>query len=60
MNADGSTGEPQRLLQGAYGRLRDVFIGPDDNVWILTNNTARGTPRDGDDRLVKLPQSLTG
>jgi glucose/arabinose dehydrogenase len=60
VNGDGSTGEPQRLLQGAYGRLRDVFVGPDGNVWILTNNTARGTPRDGDDRIVKLPQSLTG
>jgi glucose/arabinose dehydrogenase len=60
VNADGSTGDPQRLLEGTYGRLRDVFIGPDGNVWILTNNTARGTPRDGDDRLVKLPQSVTG
>jgi len=60
VNADGSTGEPQRLLDGQYGRLRDVFIGPDGNVWIITNNTARGEPRDGDDRIVKLPQSVTG
>lgn len=60
VNGDGSTGEPQRLLQGDYGRLRDVFVGPDGNVWVITNNTARGTPRDGDDRVVRLPQSATG
>ncbi len=60
VNADGSTGEPQRLLRGDYGRLRDVLTGPDGNVWIVTNNTSRGTPKPGDDRIVRLPQSLTG
>jgi len=29
-------------------------------VWVITNNTSRGQVRDGDDRVVKLPQSLTG
>jgi len=60
VNADGSTGEPQRLLRGDYGRLRDVLVGPDGNLWIVTNNTSRGTPKPGDDRVVRLPQSLTG
>jgi glucose/arabinose dehydrogenase len=60
VNADGGTGEPQRLLEGEYGRLRDVFVGPDGNVWVVTNNTSRGDGRDGDDRVVRLPQSLTG
>ncbi len=60
VNADGSTGEPQRLLNEDYGRLRDVLTGPDGNVWVVTNNTARGTPKPGDDRIVRLPQSLTG
>ena len=60
VSADGTTGEPQRLLQGTYGRLRDVLVGPDGNVWIVTNNTSRGTVRDGDDRIVRLPESLTG
>jgi glucose/arabinose dehydrogenase len=60
VNADGGTGEPQRLLEGQYGRLRDVFVGPDGNVWVVTNNTSRGDGRDGDDRVVRLPQSLTG
>lgn len=57
---DGTTGEPQRLLQGTYGRLRDVLVGPDGNVWVVTNNTSRGTLSDGDDRIVRLPESLTG
>ena len=56
----GSTGEPQKLLDGQYGRLRDVFVGPDGNVWVITNNTSRGQPKPGDDRVVRLPQSLTG
>ncbi len=60
VGADGSTEEPQRLLQGDYGRLRDVLVGPDGNVWVVTNNTSRGTPRPGDDRIVRLPRSLTG
>ncbi|HEU4997928.1 MAG TPA: PQQ-dependent sugar dehydrogenase [Lapillicoccus sp.] len=60
VGANGSTGEPQKLLDGDYGRLRDVFVGPDGNLWVITNNTGRGQPRDGDDRIVKLPQSLTG
>ena len=56
----GSTGEPEKLLDGQFGRLRDVFVGPDGNVWVITNNTSRGRVRDGDDRVVKLPQSITG
>ncbi len=60
VNGDGSTGEPVKLLDGDYGRLRDVFVGPDGNVWVITNNTARGQVRDGDDRVVALPQSITG
>lgn len=58
--ADGSTGEPQRLLQGEFGRLRDVLVGPDGDIWVVTNNTSRGTPRAGDDRIVRLPRALTG
>jgi glucose/arabinose dehydrogenase len=51
----GVTGQPQRLLHGAYGRLRDVVVGPDGRLWVLTNNTARGTPRPGDDKLIVIP-----
>lgn len=42
-------------LEGRLGRLRDVVVGPDGALWVLTQNTdGRGTPRDGDDRLVRL------
>jgi len=38
------------------GRLRDVIAAPDGTLWILTNNTdGRGSPRPGDDILMRLP-----
>lgn len=37
-----------------FGRLRDVVEGPDGTLWMLTNNTARGTPREGDDKLLQV------
>lgn len=52
-----TTGEPQALLQGTYGRLRTVERGPDGRLWIITSNTFRGDERDGDDRIVILPAS---
>lgn len=56
--AEGRVGTPEPLLVGDLGRLRDVVLGPDGrSLYVLTNNTARGTPRSGDDRLVRLPLS---
>lgn len=54
--ADGApAGEPERLLHDGLGRLREVTVGPDGALWVLTNNTdGRGDPRDGDDRLVRM------
>lgn len=41
------------LLEGV-GRLRDVYILGDD-IYVITNNTdGRGTPKDGDDRLLRI------
>lgn len=38
-----------------FGRIRDVVAGPDGGIWVLTNNTdGRGSPRDGDDRLLRI------
>lgn len=52
---DGTVGSPERLLQGEYGRLRSVVNGPDDSLWVLTNNTSRGDPASGDDKLLSVP-----
>ena len=48
-------GEPVRLFEGRFGRIRDVVAAPDGALWMLTNNTSRGDPRDDDDRLVRVP-----
>ena len=50
--SDGKAGTPERLLQGEYGRIRDLrFV--DDRVLVLTNNGKT-------DRLLSLPLSDLG
>jgi glucose/arabinose dehydrogenase len=49
------TGPPRALLHDDYGRLRAVVASPTGGLWLLTNNTARGNPRPGDDKLVEIP-----
>lgn len=40
---------------GELGRVRQVRVGPDGHLWILTNNRdGRGRPRPGDDRLLRV------
>lgn len=40
---------------GEYGRIRDVAIGSDGQLWFLTNNTdGRGEPGPDDDRIVRV------
>lgn len=40
---------------GRYGRLRDVIVGPDGSLYVLTSNRdGRGTVRKGDDKILKL------
>lgn len=42
-------------LVGRHGRLRDVVVGPDGDLWVLTNNTdGRGEPRPDDDRILRF------
>lgn len=46
---------PRRLLRGRYGRLRTVVRAPGGALWISTSNRdGRGSPRRGDDRIVRL------
>lgn len=59
VSAGRADGAPEAVLTGE-GRLRDVALGPDGALWVLTNNTdGRGAPRDGDDRLLRLPLAAT-
>ena len=45
----------ERLLQGQYGRLRDVVEGPDGALYLATSNRdGRGSPRPTDDRLLRI------
>ncbi|MUN07664.1 PQQ-dependent sugar dehydrogenase [Agromyces luteolus] len=47
--------EVDDAFAGELGRLRDVVPGPDGELWALTGNTdGRGSPRDGDDRLLRI------
>lgn len=52
-------GEPIATLDGALGRLRTVEVAPGGDALLVTtsNRDGRGSPRDGDDRVVRV--SLT-
>ncbi len=50
-----AVGDPVAWFDGQLGRLRDVVAAPDGSLWVLTNNTdGRGSPRAGDDRIVRI------
>jgi glucose/arabinose dehydrogenase len=51
---DGAAGSPADFAVGEFGRLRHAEVAPDGSLWVLTNNTARGTPREGDDRILRV------
>ncbi|MGH7313345.1 MAG: PQQ-dependent sugar dehydrogenase, partial [Candidatus Rokuibacteriota bacterium] len=53
--ADGSVTGVSSLLEGTYGRLRDVVVGPDGALYVATSNrNGRGSPAANDDRILRL------
>ncbi|TMC11376.1 MAG: PQQ-dependent sugar dehydrogenase [Chloroflexi bacterium] len=53
--ADPSHVTAQEIVLQGRGRLRDAVAGPDGCLYVLTNNRdTRGTPRAGDDQVLKL------
>ncbi|WP_242884340.1 PQQ-dependent sugar dehydrogenase [Actinomadura litoris] len=54
----GSSGTPTAVLQGTYGRLRTVELGPDGWLWVTTSNRdGRGSPAGTDDRILRFPKA---
>ncbi len=45
----------ENLLQGKYGRIREVAEGPDGAIYFSTSNRdGRGKPARDDDRIIRL------
>jgi glucose/arabinose dehydrogenase len=58
---DGAVVDAEELLVGEFGRLRTVVVGPDGALWVLTSNRdGRGSPVDGDDRVIRLGPAASG
>lgn len=48
-------GNFERLFYRQFGRLRDIVEGPDGALYLLTSNRdGRGSPKDDDDRMIRL------
>ncbi len=47
-------------LQGEYGRIREVIVGPDEMIYITTSNKdGRGIPTGNDDKVIRInPEKL--
>jgi glucose/arabinose dehydrogenase len=55
LSGDGASVEEQDVAVDGLGRLRSVRVGPDGCAYVLTSNRdGRGTPRPGDDRILRL------
>ncbi|MBW6441997.1 PQQ-dependent sugar dehydrogenase, partial [Patescibacteria group bacterium] len=56
---DIETGELSKYLDGVYGRLRAITVGPDGYLYVSTSNRdGRGDVRDGDDKILKINLEL--
>ncbi|PSK95583.1 glucose/arabinose dehydrogenase [Murinocardiopsis flavida] len=56
-DADDPVAAPEALFVGEYGRLRSVDAAPGGaEIWVTTSNRdGRGSPSDGDDRILRVP-----
>lgn len=45
MGEDGPTGEEERILEGDFGRIRDLRTGPDGALWFVTDDADGGVFR---------------
>lgn len=53
-----ASADPQAFLEGEHGRLRTVLAAGGDKLWLVTSETdGRGSPQDGDDRILELEVS---
>jgi glucose/arabinose dehydrogenase len=53
-NGRAATGQ-EMILDGQYGRLRDIVVAPDGTLYIATSNRdGRGRPSSDDDRIIRI------
>jgi glucose/arabinose dehydrogenase len=51
----------ERLVEGLFGRIRDVVVGPDGFLYFSTSNRdGRGSPATGDDRILRIVPAPQG
>ena len=60
LSTDGSRAvEEESLFYGEFGRLRDVLVGPNGQIYLATSNRdGRGTPAPEDDRILRIEPEL--
>ena len=59
-DGDRVTGD-EALFEGDFGRVRTVVEGPDGALYVLTSNLdGRGSPRPGDDRVIRIVPPIAG
>ena len=60
LSPDGSRAVDEELLfEGEFGRLRDVLVGPNGQIYLATSNRdGRGKPTPDDDRILRIEPEL--